>query len=44
MLSLLYLNKSRKFILYHNHFQTLFLQLLKTHMEKMTKVFTKKLQ
>jgi len=44
MLSLMYLNKSRKFNLYHNRFQILFLQLLKTHTEKMNKVFINKLQ
>ena len=44
MLSLMYLNKPRKFNLYHNRFQILFLQLLKTHTEKMNKVFINKLQ
>jgi len=44
MLSLMYLNKCRKFNLYHNRFQILFLQLLKTHTEKMNKVFINKLQ
>ena len=43
ILSLMYLNKFRKFNLYQNCFQILFLQLLKTHAETMKKVFINKL-